>query len=113
MKTNKYDGSGNVIPNKLTLAQFLEVKIKAFGSRLKVKIKNIAKELFWSAVYGVGVFVFLAIICSIAAYIFGLSDQQKNAEVVVGQLKIPALWILCIAIGWCINLKVLTNKGEL
>lgn len=102
MKTNKYDGNGNVIKPPMSLDEFFRIKVMGFS-----------KEVFWSLISGVGVFVFLAILCSIGGYIFELNGQLKHAEVVVDQLKIPALWFLCIAIGWCIRLKILTNKGEL
>lgn len=102
MKTNKYDGNGNKISPAMSVDDFFRIKVMGFS-----------REVFWSIIYGVGVFVLLAILCFIGGYVFELNNQLKHAELVVGQLQMPPLWVLCVAIGWCIRLKILTNKGEL
>lgn len=102
MKINKYDGNGVKKEAPMSLDDFFKIKVMGF-----------VKEVFWSVIFGVGVFVLLAILCFIAGHIFSVSEQYANAEMVVGQLKSPALMVLCVVIGWCIKLVVSTDKLQL
>lgn len=106
MRYNKYNGSGKVVKQSLSIQEKAEATIKALWSlKIKPLLSATRDNLFYGFVFGMA----FTVLCLVAHAIFYFGGEPDNAKSVLQLVRIPSTWMFAFCVGYLFKITTTGN----